>query len=55
MPNPSSTPEQELIAAVSTERLIDATKTIAQWVRLSGTPEEARPSTGSRPSSRRSG
>ena len=42
MPIPSSAPERELIAAVSTERLMDATKTIAQWVRLSGTPEEAR-------------
>jgi hypothetical protein len=29
------------MAAVSADRLMDATRTIAQWVRLSGTPEEA--------------
>ena len=32
---------QALVEAVSTERLMESTKTIAQWVRLSGTPEEA--------------
>jgi len=42
MPTPPSASEQELIAAVSTERLMEATRTIARWVRLSGTPEEAR-------------
>ncbi len=34
--------EQALVDAVSTERLTNSTRTIAQWVRLSGTPEEAR-------------
>src|SRR5574337_2114894 len=34
--------EQALVEAVSTERLMESTRTIAQWVRLSGTPEEAR-------------
>lgn len=33
--------EQALIDDVSTEKLMEATQTIAQWVRLSGTPEEA--------------
>src|SRR5690606_14677050 len=33
--------EQELLEAISTERLMTSTETIAQWVRLSGTPEEA--------------
>jgi hypothetical protein len=42
MPTPLSAPEQELIATVSPERLMDATTAIAQWVRLSGTAEEAR-------------
>lgn len=36
------TEEQALVDAVSTERLTESTRTIAQWVRLSGTPEEAR-------------
>lgn len=34
--------EQALVDAVSTERLTNSTRTIAKWVRLSGTPEEAR-------------
>jgi hypothetical protein len=42
MPTPLSPQEQELVAAVNSERLMDATRTVAQWVRLSGTPEEAR-------------
>ena len=33
--------EQSLADAVSTEKLMDSTKAIAQWIRLSGTPEEA--------------
>ena len=33
--------EQALIDEVSTDRLMEATRAIAQWVRLSGTPEEA--------------
>jgi hypothetical protein len=39
---PFSTEEQALVDAVSTERLTESNRTIAQWVRLSGTPEEAR-------------
>jgi hypothetical protein len=36
------TPEEQLLAeAVSTERLTESNRAIAQWVRLSGTPEEA--------------
>jgi len=34
--------ERSLIAQVSTEQLMEATRTIAQWVRHSGTPDEAR-------------
>ena len=34
--------EQALVEAVSSQGLMDSTRTIAQWVRLSGTPEEAR-------------
>src|SRR3712207_2432954 len=33
--------EQVLVEQVSTERLMESTEAIAQWVRLSGTPEEA--------------
>ncbi len=33
--------EKTLVDAVSTEKLMDSTRTIAQWVRLSGSPEEA--------------
>ncbi|MDP9472528.1 MAG: M28 family peptidase, partial [Chloroflexota bacterium] len=33
--------EQALIDDVSTDQLMEATQTVAQWVRLSGTPEEA--------------
>ncbi len=33
--------EQRLVEEVSAERLMEATEAIAQWVRLSGTPEEA--------------
>jgi len=39
---PFRTEEQALVDAVSTERLMESTRTVAQWVRLSGTPEEAR-------------
>ena len=42
MPIPLSAEEQALVDAVSPERLMKSTRTIAQWVRLSGTPEEAR-------------
>ena len=42
MPVPLSTEEHALADAVSTERLTESNRTIAQWVRLSGTPEEAR-------------
>jgi hypothetical protein len=38
---PLSAEEQALADAVSPERLMDSTRTIARWVRLSGTPEEA--------------
>jgi hypothetical protein len=40
---PSSLPshEQALAAGVSAERLMESSRTIAQWVRMSGTPEEA--------------
>lgn len=42
MPSSFLPDEQALVDAVSAERLMESTKTIAQWVRLSGTPEEAR-------------
>lgn len=42
MTAPFSAEEQALVDAVSTERLMESTGIIAQWVRLSGTPEEAR-------------
>jgi len=42
MPAPLSPAEHELAAAVSADRLMEATRTVAQWVRLSGTPEEAK-------------
>ena len=41
MSNPFQPEEQALVAGVSAERLMESTRTIAQWVRLSGTPEEA--------------
>ena len=34
--------EQEIVAAVSGDTLMDYTGTIAQWVRLSGSDEERR-------------
>src|SRR5919202_2422860 len=37
-----TTEEQSLVEEVSAERLMASTEAIAQWVRLSGTPEEAR-------------
>jgi hypothetical protein len=41
MPATLTTDEQDLIDTVSAERLMEATRAIAGWVRLSGTPEEA--------------
>ncbi len=41
MPAAFRAEEQALIDEVSAERLMESTQTIAQWVRLSGTPEEA--------------
>ncbi len=42
MPMAPLTPEEQLLVdAVSAERLMSSTRSIAQWVRLSGTPEEA--------------
>jgi hypothetical protein len=37
-----STDEQELLAQVSTDELMNSTRTIAQWERYSGTPDEAK-------------
>lgn len=39
---PFPTEEHALVDAVSAQKLMESTRTIAQWVRLSGTPEEAR-------------
>src|SRR5690606_31275869 len=37
-----STHEQALLDEVSTEELMNSTRTIAQWERYSGTPDEAK-------------
>jgi len=42
MPNAFRPEEQSLADDVSPERLMESTTTIAQWVRMSGMPEEAR-------------